>query len=153
MKLNRSTDFSLRILLHLAKEGEKVTNNELSRKLKIPPAYLVKLVRVLSQNNYLRTSKGKGGGVEILKNPKHISLLEIVELNEGPIVLSDCFIDKRYCTLDPSCILKGKIGRIQKEIKRLLAETSVADLLEGERRKFRAIDNQRMRVRYDESEV
>jgi Rrf2 family nitric oxide-sensitive transcriptional repressor len=129
MKLSRPTDFSLRILMHLAREKERVTNRELSRKLSIPAAYLVKLVREMSRHGYLRTIKGKRGGVQPLKNPKEITILEIVELTEGPINLSDCFVDPKYCELDPNCGLKNKIGHIQGEIKKLLNHTSVADLI------------------------
>lgn len=133
MKLSRSSDYSARILVQLAKAGEKATNASLAKELRIAPAYLVKLVRELARRRLVRTTKGKGGGVEILQDPKRITLLDVVELNEGPLVLSDCLFDSKYCELSAGCGLKVKIAIAQKELKRILGKTTIADLI-GKRR-------------------
>lgn len=129
MRVSRTSDFCIRILCYLARNKCKTTNLFISRKLQVPYAYLVKLIRELSRKNYIKTSKGKGGGIEILKDPKQISLYEIIELNEGPIFLSDCFIDSKYCKLDKTCGLRKKIFKLQDVIKTVLMNTSIADIM------------------------
>ena len=133
MKLSRASDYSVRILVQLAKVRDKATNASLAKELRIAPAYLVKLVRELARRRLVRTIKGKGGGVEILQDPKKITLLDVVELNEGPLVLSDCLFDAKYCDQSASCGLKIKIAVVQRELKRILGKTTIADLIDKRR--------------------
>lgn len=128
MRLSRPTDFSLRILMLLAREGGKITNSELSKKLNIPPAQLVKLVRELAKRKYLRTLQGKGGGVVPLADPKRVNLLEIIELVEGPLVFSECLLDPQFCENDARCKLKKQIAKLQQENRRILKGATIADI-------------------------
>lgn len=129
MRVSRTSDFCIRILCYLAVNKDKTTNRFISKQLQIPYAYLVKLIRALSKNKYIKTSKGKGGGIEILKDPKEISVCEIIELNEGPIVMSDCFIDPKYCKLDKTCGLRKKIFKLQSDVVSVLKKTKIADIM------------------------
>ena len=129
MRVSRTSDFCIRILCYLAKSKEKTTNKFIADHLQIPYAYLVKLIRELSKKHYIRTSKGKGRGIEILMDPSKISVCDIIELNEGPIILSDCFIDPKYCKLNKTCGLRKKIFNLQDDIKKILNETSIADIM------------------------
>src|SRR3989304_1688161 len=117
MKLTRSTDFALRVLLSLARSDRKVTNAELSRALNLSPHHLYKIVQALSRQGYLRTLPGRGGGVVPGRPPEEVSLLEVIELMEGPISLTDCLVKLQDCCLSRSCLLKGKMETAQERLR------------------------------------
>ncbi|MDP2743703.1 MAG: Rrf2 family transcriptional regulator [Dehalococcoidia bacterium] len=129
MKLTRSTDFALRVLLSLAGSDRKVTNGELSRTLNLSPHHLYKIVQVLSRQGYLRTLPGRGGGVVLGRPPEEVSLLEVIELMEGPISLTDCLVNLEGCCLSRNCLLKGKMEMAQERMRDVFRSTTIRDLV------------------------
>ena len=131
MKLSRSTDFALRVLLLLASsspQAGKATNSELSRALKLSSPHLYKIVQALSRGGYLRTLPGRGGGVVLGRSPDEVNLLDVIELMEGPISLTDCLVNLQDCCLSRSCLLKGKMETAQERLREVFRSTTIRDL-------------------------
>lgn len=71
------------ILAHAATTGAQVTNETLSDRLDVSPSYLKKITRKLVEANIIISSHGTGGGFHLAKNPRDITLLDIVLAIEG----------------------------------------------------------------------
>lgn len=92
MYLSKSTDYSLKTLIYIAKKNDKfVIVEELQRELNIPIYSLKKVVWSLSKNNILKSIKGKNGGVTLQKDPKDINLGEIIKITESNLWLEEYF--------------------------------------------------------------
>ncbi|MBS4021021.1 MAG: Rrf2 family transcriptional regulator [Dethiobacter sp.] len=133
MKLARRSDYSLRTLIYLAENKGRITNHELAQVLGISSNHLYKIVQTLSRAGYLRTSAGREGGVELGKSAHEITLLEIIRLVEGPINLSDCFLNADECFLVSKCKLRKKIKEAQNILIGMFSETTIEDLLDDEK--------------------
>jgi Rrf2 family nitric oxide-sensitive transcriptional repressor len=133
LKLTRSTDFALRVLLLLASGDHKVTNSELSRTLRLSSHHLYKIVQTLSRQGYLRTLPGRGGGVVLARPPEKVNLLEVIELLEGPISLTDCLINIEGCDLARNCLLKDRMETAQKRMLDVFKSTTLKDLMKEKR--------------------
>lgn len=129
MKLTRSTDIALRVLLSLASRNHKVTNSELSRTLDLSSHHLYKIVQTLSRQGYLRTIAGRGGGIVLARPPEEVSLLEIIELLEGPISLTECLVDIEGCALARNCQLRDRMAKAQKGMVDVFKSTTIKDLI------------------------
>lgn len=128
MKLTKSTDFAMRILIYLAGQEGLSTMPVLSESLRIPYNNLTKLIQALAKANIIHTKKGKHGGIRLLKKPEDITLKMIVDLIDGPTVLSDCQKTPELCTLSQDCKLKTVFRNLQDNINTLMDDITIAQL-------------------------
>lgn len=130
MKLTKSTDFALRLLVHLSMEEKHHRTPALADLLDIPYNHLTKLVQALTKSGFVQTKQGKYGGVLLRKKPKDISLKDVVYVTEGPTQLVECVNDKNACTLFHACQLKTGIIDVQNRLDALFESISLFDLMD-----------------------
>jgi len=128
MKLTRTTDFAIRVLTHLAREEDGSTMPVLSETLAVPYNNLTKMVQVLSKAGLISTKKGKFGGVQLLREAEQISLKDVVELIDGPTMLSECLNGKTGCSFDHDCKIKQALSHLQTQINGLMDNVTIAQL-------------------------
>lgn len=131
MEITRASDFAVRILKHLSIQGGETTSRELSLKLGIPYNHLAKLVQKLSRGGYLKTKKGKGGGIKLSRDPKTIDLYRVIELIEGPLHLSHCILHRKSCAFSRNCGLRRTLALAEQSLKKTLASRTIFDLAAG----------------------
>jgi len=131
MQITRQADYAVRAVLHLAKVGgtERSATSVIAREQNIPPSFLAKIISQLSIAGLLHTSRGARGGVILARDPKDITLLEVVEAIDGPIQLNECVGDSGACMFDKACPIKPVWCDAQEELVRRLKATNFADLL------------------------
>ena len=129
MKLTKSADFAIRIVIYLAKTGESITMPVLSETLMIPYHNLTKLVQALSKHEIVITQKGKHGGVSLSKRPESVSIKDIIEIIDGPTMLSDCLKHDDLCKLSGICKLKGVFSQLQQKINDLMDDVKISQLI------------------------
>jgi Rrf2 family protein len=95
-------------MVYLAQLGpdQRAATGQIAKEKSIPPSFLAKIVSQLSVAGLLQTSRGARGGVSLAKPPETISLLDVVEAIDGPILLNDCVGELSSCTFDDTCPLK-----------------------------------------------
>ncbi|MCY1535252.1 HTH-type transcriptional repressor NsrR [compost metagenome] len=134
MRLTHWTDYSLRVLMYCAactQREKPATISEIAGAHGISRSHLTKIVMTLSGLGLLETTRGRGGGLRLLK-PAHLIVLgDVIRQTETDFTLVECFSDEHNsCRLDGYCRLKGTL---QKAMDRYLAEldgVTLADLLE-----------------------
>ncbi|MBI4761895.1 MAG: RrF2 family transcriptional regulator [Chloroflexota bacterium] len=131
MQITRQADYAVRAVLHLAKVGgaERSATSAIAKEQNIPPSFLAKIISQLSIAGLLHTSRGARGGVTLARDPKDITLLEVVEAIDGPIQLNECVGDGGACMFDKDCPIKPVWCDAQEELVRRLKGTNFADLL------------------------
>jgi Rrf2 family protein len=119
-------------MVRLAKEYGKGTLmiNEIAESERIPKRFLESILLELKKNGYLSSKLGKNGGYFLMKNPKDITLLEIVRLFEGSIALLKCTSEKYYepcehCKDELTCPIRGTFKDIREYTFKKLANTSL----------------------------
>src|SRR5512139_427392 len=92
MQITRQADYAVRAVLYLAQLGaeQRAATSQIAQEQSIPPSFLAKIVSQLSVAGLLQTSRGARGGVSLARSPEQISLLEVVEAIDGPILLNEC---------------------------------------------------------------
>ena len=71
-------------------QEQRAATSQIAQEQQIPPSFLAKIVSQLSVAGLLQTSRGARGGVSLARAPEQISLLEVVEAIDGPILLNEC---------------------------------------------------------------
>jgi Rrf2 family protein len=130
MQITRQADYAVRAVLHLARTGEQRTaTSAIAEEQHIPPSFLAKIISQLSIAGLLHTSRGARGGVTLAREPKDITLLEVIEAIDGPIQLNECIGDDGACSFDESCPLRPVWCDAQEELVGRLKGTNFADML------------------------
>ncbi len=91
-RVSRRVDYGLKLLIALAAEQEagSQATSRLAERLDIPLAFLHQIGRSLIQASILRSSPGPGGGLRLNQSPDKVTLLQVLEVLDGPVRLSSC---------------------------------------------------------------
>ena len=131
MQITRQADYAVRAVLHLAKvgNGERIATSSVAKEQHIPPSFLAKIISQLSIAGLLHTSRGARGGVTLARDPREITLLEVVEAIDGPIQLHECVTKGGVCSLEDHCPIRSVWCEAQDELVARLKRTDFAQLL------------------------
>ena len=131
MQITRQADYAVRTVLHLAqnKSGDRTSTSTIAKEEHIPPSFLAKIVSQLSISGLLHTSRGARGGVTLARDPKEITLLQVVEAIDGPIQLNECVGENGVCSFDVDCPIQSVWCDAQEELVAHLGKTDFAQLL------------------------
>jgi Rrf2 family nitric oxide-sensitive transcriptional repressor len=128
MRLTTLTDFSLRMLTHLAIRPERrATIAEVARAYQVSEAHLMKVAHQLGQAGYVRTLRGRGGGIVLARPAAMISVGEVVRCMEPDMAIVPCFADNP-CVIRPACRLRHTLHEARAAFFAVLDQTSIADL-------------------------
>jgi len=88
MKISRSTGYALLAAGYIAanEKGGVILSQDISKKYNIPLEYLLKILQQLVKANLLRSKRGPRGGFCLAKPSKKITLLDVIEAVDGPMV-------------------------------------------------------------------
>jgi len=98
--------------------AEPVPIGELARKRDVPVQFLEQLFAVLRRAGIISSQRGVKGGYRFAREPSTVSVLEVVELLDGP--------------LGPDA--QGVFGDAAEAARKVLRETTIADVIEREMR-------------------
>ena len=117
MKMTTQSEYSLLVLLYLARHGKKrhVSLATIARKEKLPFKYLEQLMNALIKAGIVCALKGRHGGYQLALKPEEITIAQIVRLFDGP--LAPISSVSRYF-YKPSMIEKEKkLSRVMRDIR------------------------------------
>jgi Rrf2 family nitric oxide-sensitive transcriptional repressor len=131
MQLTRFSDYSLRVLMFLARHPhEQATIRDIATAHGISENHLMKVVHRLARSGYVKTVRGKGGGVRLASTAANISIGAVVREVE-PLAPAECFApgyDGR-CHLFPRCALRGALHAAQSAFLRALDAYTLRDMM------------------------
>ena len=125
MQITRQADYAIRAVRYLAKQGpnQRSATSTVAQEMKIPPSFLAKIISQLSIAGLLHTSRGARGGVTLARDAKEISILDVVEAIDGPILLNECVGDPADCEFSNDCLVHPIWVEAQESLVKRLRET------------------------------
>lgn len=131
MYLSKFTDYSFRIMMYLGNHpNELYTVDELSSILNLSTHHIKKIIYTLSKNGYILSTKGRNGGVKMVKNPKDINLGTLLQITEDNLNILECFSpENNTCNINNNCKLKPIINDALNSFKQKLSEYTLEDIL------------------------
>ena len=131
MRLSEYTDYTLRVLMYCATHRQqRVTIGELAAHHGLSKNHLMKVVNDLARQGLIETTRGRGGGLRLLREPQAIGIGEVVRASETDFRLVECFdASTNLCTLTPSCRLKHLFDAALQAYFQALDGATLADLV------------------------
>lgn len=114
--ITKEADYAIRTVLFLAGSGEAqvVSTADMAESMNIPYRFLRKIVRKLADENIVKSARGKGGGVSLIRKKEELSLLQILELFDPKSVnLNSCHMDSNCCDRTQVCNIHSKMATVQ----------------------------------------
>jgi Rrf2 family protein len=132
LRINRQTDYAVRVVLSLAKkpQGTRLPTSEIGREMQIPPALLQRIVAELANSGIIITQAGRDGGISLALPPKDITFLQVVELFEGELHLSDCLHKPGECPFEIKCPVHCQWIRLKKLLRDEMSRVTFQQLVE-----------------------
>ncbi|MBD3421956.1 MAG: Rrf2 family transcriptional regulator [Chitinivibrionales bacterium] len=139
--IRRNSDYALRSLIYLAREpaGTVVDLTTLATETGTPPLFLQKILQLLVREKVLISHRGAHGGVSLAQNPGQVDALHIIELMQGPLVLSICTNQDKACMRKQFCSLRKNFIRIQESYLESLRSLTLDTLAQEERAELQKI--------------
>jgi Rrf2 family protein len=130
MRLTRFTDNALRCLLFLATRPDRpATVREVATSMGMSPDHLLKVIKRLVELGYVRTIRGRRGGVTLAVPASSINLAAVVRATEDNFALVPCFAASgSTCPVGPYCSAADSLQKALGAFFDVLQRCSIGDL-------------------------
>jgi len=131
MRLTHLADYAVVMMTAAARRdpSARLSATELSEDTGVPLPTAQKLMQKLAAAGLLVGQRGAGGGYALARPVSEISLADIVEAVEGPIVMTMCADGVNHeCLLDAHCRVKPHMGIVGDRVRGALGAVSLQEL-------------------------
>ncbi|UOB21238.1 RrF2 family transcriptional regulator [Macrococcus armenti] len=130
MKLTLYSDYSLRVLMYIARKDERVQIEEIAKFYGISKNHLTKVVNNLATLGYIETTRGRGGGMKIKIQPEDINIGKLIRKTEETLTIVECFDrETNTCPIAGMCGLQGVLGEALAAYMAVLDKYTLEDVL------------------------
>jgi len=131
MRLTHLADYAVVMMTAAARRERcaRLTATDLSEETGVPLPTAQKLMQKLAAHGLLVGQRGAGGGYALARPVTEITLADIVEAVEGPIVMTMCADGVNHeCLLDAHCKVKPHMGIVGDRVRGALGAVSLQEL-------------------------
>ena len=135
MEISRKTDYALRMLSALVEvEGTDnvVSVREVAEENDIPYSFARSIQHDLAQAGIVESLRGARGGMKLSVDPKKVSLRELVEAVQGPIIISGCDFNGEnggICPFLPQCHFNPVWCNAERMLRDYFSSVSLYDVV------------------------
>jgi len=134
--LSNSSRYAIRAVIYLASQplpNEKTGIKKISSDLDLPTPFLAKILQILTKQKILVSMKGPHGGFSLLKNPREISLFDIVKAIDGTDIFTNCVMHSGSCQASEQnknkCPLHDDYEKIRSRLIKLFSSKTIYELV------------------------
>lgn len=137
MRITREVDYAFRIVGNLSRSGAQVVPaSQISDEEEIPLRFTLRILRKLNLAGITEAKRGATGGYKLCKDPKDVSLYDVVTAIDGPIVINRCLDGQSpYCTKNKCvdamghCKFHVKLSNLQSTIIKDLKDSKLNEFI------------------------
>jgi Rrf2 family protein len=130
MELTRKGEYAIRGIIYLAQQppGTISLVSEIADAVQVPQTFLAKIFQSFAKIGLINSYRGTGGGFTLGRPASKITLREIVESVEGPIVPNRCLTGSGNCDRSERCNVHPVWKNVQVQVVGILEQVTLADL-------------------------
>ena len=132
MRITLESDYALRIISALAKHDGIVDAKTLAEETSVTLQFTLKILHKLVRSDIVKSYKGVRGGYSLNLHPTDITLKQVIEEIDGPIVMVKCVESSECCALNQEktgCIYHHIFETLSLDVARKLAGITIADVI------------------------
>lgn len=133
MRLTNMSDYAVRLLIYLSEHRDRLcTIAEVAAAYNISEPHLMKITHKLARHGWIRTVRGKNGGMALAHEPRDIALGDLIHDMENDFALVECIGPNNSCVLFGRCGLTGIVrGALQAFMDHLNQHTLADVIVDG----------------------
>ena len=137
--ITQKTKYALKSLMALADEkagdGASLRIEEIAERSGAPKRFLEHILLDLKRAGLIGSRRGRKGGYELIKDPRRVSLAEILRLIDGPMAPLPCLSRRAYqrcedCKDEQNCRVRAVFGGFYSAYILMIESLTLADLME-----------------------
>lgn len=135
--ITHKTKYALKSLMVLADEkagdGASLRIEEIAERSGAPKRFLEHILLDLKRAGLIGSRRGRKGGYELIKEPRRVSLAEVLRLIDGPLAPLPCLSRKAYqrcedCRSEETCRVRAVFGGFYATYILMIESLTLADL-------------------------
>lgn len=139
MDISRKTDYALRMLAMLAEEPERLLSvRTAAEEVNVPCSFARSIQHGLVQAGIVESLRGVHGGMRLKVSPDDVTIRQVVEAVQGPMVMNDCTAPDGDCARMGTCCYHPLWAGAQALMRDYLDSVSLGDIVAY--RQFPAVD-------------
>ncbi len=141
MQFTKAEEYGMLGVLYLSEKklGSITPLSEIAEAKGIPEKFLAKIFQSLSRATIVRSHRGVRGGFSLAKDPKEISVKEVLESIHGPYHLIKCTNNTEICDKSNFCSLRELLSIAERKLVQIFEDHTLADLVKWQKNKMIAI--------------
>jgi Rrf2 family protein len=135
--LSSTCRYGIRAVIYIASKDQNkgMTGiKQISKDLGLPSPFLSKILQQLAKQKVLNSAKGPHGGFSLVKDPKKITLFDIIKAIDGDEIFTDCVMHNGSCeTIERKkipCTLHEDYGKVRGDMINLFQSRTIYDLVQ-----------------------
>ncbi len=135
LEITRAVDYGLRAVLYLAEQWPEgsVLVTEMASFMDVPYQFLHKVMPRLVRARIVLSKRGVRGGYQLARPPGEITLLDVIEAIEGPILLNRCLAQGSDCSRSGACALQEVWRRARGFVREHFGSYTLQAILDRQR--------------------
>jgi Rrf2 family protein len=130
LRISDAANLAIHAMAHIAWAGPGVNHSvgEIATDQGVSEAHLSKVMQRLVKVGLLTSRRGPGGGFVLGKDPKKVSLLNILEAIDGPMSESKCLLGRKRC-IQGGCALGSLLTHVNHQVREFMSASLLSDVL------------------------
>ena len=130
MELTRKGEYAIRGIVYMAQQppGKMILISEIAEATDVPQTFLAKIFQSFAKLGLVQSFRGTGGGFLLGRAPSLITLRQVVEAVEGPVMPNRCLVAEGSCDRSSYCLVHPVWRQVQGEVGRILDSVTIEEL-------------------------
>ncbi len=137
--ISEASSIAIHSLALIAVTEGSINVNRLSEETGFSKNHIAKVMQTLVKHGYLLSGRGPLGGFNIKRNADKISLLEIVELIEGPKQGHFCGISEEKCPFE-SCVFGELPAEFDEKFREFYGNRKISEIKPLKKEAIKRVD-------------
>ncbi len=128
LEMTRKSDLAMRTMISLTRFGGKTKASTLAEAVGTTTGFLSQVMNPLIMRGWVRSDPGPTGGYTCLVDINQVSVLDVIEVIEGPTDTVHCVLIDRQCNESAPCAMHGPWSRARFILLRELGTTALGSI-------------------------
>ncbi|WP_098957124.1 Rrf2 family transcriptional regulator [Pseudonocardia sp. N23] len=129
MRHTQHADYALRVLMYLRVAPQRRGSiADIAAAHRVSRNHLDKVVQRMAAADLVQTSRGRGGGVQLVRDPSSISVGEVIRAMEDDFAVVECLGAARFCQIAGVCGARSVFARAIDSYFDVLDRATIEDI-------------------------
>jgi Rrf2 family protein len=130
LKISDAANLALHAVAHIgrAESDENQSVGKIAKELRVSEAHLSKVMQRLMKAGLATSRPGPGGGFLLGRKAERITLLEILEAVDGPMVDCRCLLGRKKCPFG-GCAMDALVTHVNHQVRSFMASRRLTDMI------------------------